>query len=47
MASVWRESNVRYLGRSAWYALEEVSTVQGNKAVLNMQKSAETIVAER
>jgi hypothetical protein len=29
------------------YALKGVTTAQGNKAVLNMQKSAEVIVAER
>ena len=40
----WRERNVWYPGRSAWNALKGVTTVQGNKAVLNMQKSAEVIV---
>jgi hypothetical protein len=29
------------------YALKGVTTAQGNKAVLNMQKSAEVIVAAR
>ena len=28
-------------------ALKRVTTVQGNEAVLNIQKSAEVIVAER
>ena len=46
-ASIWRERNVWYLGRSLRYAPKGVSTVQGNKAVLNAEKSAEVIVAER
>ena len=44
VADVWRERNVWYLGRSAWNALKGVTTVQGNEAVLNVQKSAEVIV---
>ena len=44
MAGRWRERNVWYPGRSAWNALKGVSTVQGNEAVLNVQKSAEVIV---
>ncbi len=44
VADGWRERNVWYPGRSAWNALKGVTTVQGNKAVLNMQKSAEVIV---
>lgn len=44
VADGWREGNVWYPGRSAWNALKGVTTVQGNKAVLNMQKSAEVIV---
>ena len=44
MAGRWRERNVWYPGRSAWNALKGVNTVQGNEAVLNVQKSAEVIV---
>lgn len=43
----WRERNVWYPGRSVWNALKGVTTVQGNEAVLNIQKSAEVIVVER
>ena len=44
MAGRWRERNVWYLGRSARDALRKVTTVQGNEAVLNAQKSAEAKV---
>ena len=47
VADGWRERNVWYPGRSAWNAPEGVTTVQGNKAVLNVQKSAEVIVIGR
>ena len=47
MAGRWRERNVWYPGRSVRYAPKGVNTVQGNEAVLNGQKSAEVIVAER
>ncbi len=47
VADGWRERNVWYPGRSAWNALKGVTTIQGNEAVLNMQKSAESIVAVR
>ena len=40
----WRGRNVWYLGRSVRYALKEVTL---HKAMLNAQKSAEVIVAER
>ena len=43
----WRGRNVWYLGRSVRYALKRITTVQGNEAVLNAQKSAEVIVVER
>ena len=46
-ADGWRGRNVWYLGRSVCNALKGVTTVQGNEAVLNAQKSAEVIVAER
>ena len=46
-ADGWRGRNVWYLGRSVRNALKGVTTVQGNEAVLNAQKSAEVIVAER
>ena len=46
-ADRWRERNVWYPGRSVWNALKGVTTVQGNEAVLNIQKSAEVIVVER
>ena len=36
-----------YPGRSVWNALKGVTTVQGNEAVLNIQKSAEVIVVEK
>ncbi len=47
VADGWRERNVWYSWRSAWNAPKGVTTVQGNKAVLNVQKSAEVIVVER
>ncbi len=43
-ADIWRGRNVWYLGRSVRNALKGVTTVQGNKAVLSTQKSAEAIV---
>ena len=46
-ADRWRGRNVWYLGRSVRYALKGVTTVQGNEAVLSVQKSAEVIVVER
>ena len=46
VADRWSERNVWYPGRSAWNTLKRVTTAQGNEAVLNMQKSAEVIVAE-
>ena len=46
-ADGWRGRNVWYLGRSVRNALKGVTTVQGNETVLNAQKSAEVIVAER
>ena len=47
VAGRWRERNVWYPGRSVWHAPKGVTTAQGNEAVLNIQKSAEVIVAER
>ena len=47
VADGWRERNVWYPGRSVWNALKGVTTVQGNEAVLNIQKSAEVIVVEK
>jgi hypothetical protein len=47
VAERWREGTCEYPGRSVWNALKGVTTVRGNKAVLNIQKSAEVIVAER
>ena len=47
VADGWRERNVWYPGRSVWKALKGATTVQGNEAVLNIQKSAEVILAER
>ena len=47
VADGWRERNVWYPGRSVWHALKGVTVAQGNEATLNMQKSAEVIVAER
>ena len=47
VADGWRERNVWYPGRSAWNALKGVTTVQGDKAALNVQKSAEVVVIER
>ena len=47
VADGWRERNVWYPGRSVWNALKGVTTVQGNEAVLNIQKSAELIEYER
>ena len=46
-ADGWRGRNVWYLGRSVRNALKGATTVQGNEAVLNAQKSAEVIVVER
>ena len=46
-ADGWRGRNVWYLGRSVRNAPKGVTTVQGNEAVLNAQKSAEVIVAKR
>ena len=43
----WRERNVWYPGRPVRNALREVTTAQGNEAVLNAQESAEVIAAER
>jgi len=43
----WRERNVWYPGRSVRHVLKETTTVQGDKAVVNVQKSAVVIVAER
>ena len=43
----WRERNVWYPGRPVRNALREVTTAQGNEAVLNAQESAEVIVAEK
>ncbi len=45
VAGGWRERNVWYPGRSARHAPKEVNVVK--KAMLNVQKSAEDIVAER
>ncbi len=47
VAGGWRERNVWYPGRSAWNAFNGATIVQGNEAMLNMQKSAEAIVAEK
>ena len=47
VADIWRERTCEYLGRSVWNAPKGVTTVQGNEAVLNIQKSAEVIVTER
>ena len=47
VADGWRERNVWYPGRPAWNAPKEVTTAQGNEAVLNVQESAEAIVAGR
>jgi len=47
VADRWRERTCEYPGRSVWKALKGVTTAQGNEAVLNIQKSAEVIVAER
>ena len=44
VADRWRGRNVWYLGRSVRYAPKGVTL---RKAVLNAQKSAEVIVAER
>ena len=46
VADRWRERNVWYPGRPVRNALREVTTAQGNEAVLNIQKSAEVIVAK-
>ena len=47
VADRWRERNVWYPGRPVRNALREVTTAQGNEAVLNAQESAEVIAAER
>ena len=47
VADGWGEGNVWYPGRSVWDAPKGATTVQGNEAVLNIQKSAEAIVVER
>jgi hypothetical protein len=44
MAGGWRERNVVVPGEVCVYASKEVNVVQGNKAALNTQKSAEAIV---
>ena len=44
-ADRWREGNVCHLGRSAWYAPKGEN--QHCRVLLNAQKSAEVIVAER
>ena len=43
----WSGRKVWYPGRPVRNALREVTTAQGNEAVLNAQESAEVIVAER
>ena len=45
VADVWRERNVWYPGRPVRNALKEVTTVQGDETVLNVQESAEVIVS--
>ena len=45
VADGWRERNVWYPGRPVRNALKEVTTAQGNEAVLNVQESAEVIVS--
>ena len=45
VADGWRERNVWYPGRPVRDTLKEVTTVQGNEAVLNVQESAEVIVS--
>ena len=47
VADRWGERTCEYPGRSVWNVLKGTTTAQGNEAVLNMQKSAEVIVAER
>ena len=47
VADGWRERSVWYPGRSVWNALKGVTTVQGNEAVLSIQKSAEVIVSRK
>jgi hypothetical protein len=47
VTDIWREKTCGYPGRSVWNAPKGVTTVQGNEAVLNIQKSTEVIVAER
>ena len=44
-ADGWRGRDVWYPGRPVRNALKEVTTAQGNKAVLNVQESAEVIVS--
>ncbi len=46
-ADRWRKRSVWYPGRSARNAPKGVTTVQGNEAVLNVQKSAEVIVSRK
>ena len=46
VADGWRERNVWYPGRPVRNALKEVTTVQGNEAVLSVQESAEVIVSQ-
>ena len=45
VADGWGERNVWYPGRPVRDTLKEVTTVQGNEAVLNVQESAEVIVS--
>ena len=47
VADRWRERNVWYPVRPVRNSLREVTTAQGNEAVLNAQESAEVIAAER
>ena len=44
-ADGWRGRDVWYPGRPVRNALKEVTTAQGNEAVLNVQESAEVIVS--
>ena len=46
VADGWGERNVWYPGRPVRNALKEVTTAQGNEAVLNVQESAEVIVSQ-
>lgn len=45
-AGGWRERNVWYPGRFVWNDLKGVTTVQGDEAEQNIQKSAEVIVCD-